>query len=70
MTREDAANILDEVKVLDDSMYQYNPAYLQALDMAIAALERERKFLEAGYRNEEVEFYVGGRKFVVREVAQ
>ena len=39
MTREEAANILDEVKVLDDSMYQYNPAYLQALDVAIEALK-------------------------------
>lgn len=43
---------------------------IKAYDMAIAALERERKFLEAGYKNEEVKFYVGGRKFVVREIAQ
>ena len=43
---------------------------IKAYNMAIAALERERKFLEVGYKNEEVEFYIGGRKFAVREVAQ
>lgn len=39
MTREKAKAILEEVKVLDDSMYQYNETYLQALDMAIEALD-------------------------------
>ena len=39
MTREEAKEILEEVKVLDDSMYQYNPAYLEALEMAIEALK-------------------------------
>ena len=41
MTREEAKEILEEVKVLDDSMYQYNPAYLEALEMAIEALRAE-----------------------------
>ena len=41
-----------------------------AYKKAFEALELERKFLEAGYKNEEVEFYIGGRKFIVREVAQ
>lgn len=41
-----------------------------ALDMAIKALEQELHFLEAGYKNETVEFYIGGRKFSVKEVAQ
>lgn len=41
MTNEEARAILEEVKTIDDSMYQYNPAYLEALDMAIAALKAE-----------------------------
>ena len=39
MTREDAIDILDEVKEIDDSMYQYNEAYMSALEMAIKSLE-------------------------------
>lgn len=41
MTREEAKMILEEVKIMDDSMYQYNTKYLEALDMAIKALEQE-----------------------------
>ncbi len=40
MTREEAIEILEEVKTIDDSMYQYNEKYLQALDLAIKALEQ------------------------------
>jgi hypothetical protein len=39
MDKETAIEILEEVKVLDDSMYQYNPTYMEALDMAIEALK-------------------------------
>lgn len=39
MKKEKAIEILEEVKVLDDSMYQYDPAYMEALDMAIEALK-------------------------------
>lgn len=35
MELKDAIELLEEVKVLDDSMYQYNPAYLEALDTVI-----------------------------------
>ena len=41
MTREEAINILKEVKQLDDSIYQYNTKYFEALDMAIKTLEQE-----------------------------
>ena len=41
MTREEAIEILEEVKMLDDSVYQYNNMYLQALDMAIKVLAQE-----------------------------
>ena len=39
MTPEEAIEILEEVKELDDTMYAYNPAYMNALDMAIEALK-------------------------------
>ena len=39
MTKQEAIEILEEVKELDDTMYAYNPAYMNALDMAIEALE-------------------------------
>ena len=45
MTREEAKMILEEVKIMDDSMYQYNTKYLEALDMAIKALEQEPKWI-------------------------
>ena len=41
MTKEEAKEILEEVKDLDDSMYQYISAYEEALDMAIKALSQE-----------------------------
>lgn len=41
MTNRDAINLLEEVKILDDTMYAYNPRYLEALDMALTALEAE-----------------------------
>lgn len=39
MSREEAISILGEVKELDDSIYQYNIKYLEALDKAITTLE-------------------------------
>ena len=39
MTEKEAIEILEEVKELDDTMYAYNPAYMNALDMAIEALK-------------------------------
>lgn len=41
MTRRDAINLLEEIKILDDTMYAYNPNYLEALDMALTALKAE-----------------------------
>lgn len=38
MTREEAAEILEEVKTIDDSMYQ---KYMDALDVAITLLRNE-----------------------------
>lgn len=41
MTREEAVEILEEVKTLDDSMFAYAQAYNDALDMAIEALKAQ-----------------------------
>lgn len=42
----------------------------QAMQMAINALKREQQFLDAGYKNARVEFNIGGRSFMVKEMAQ
>ena len=68
--RKETIAILEEVKTIDDSIYQYNPVYVKALNMAIAALKREQQFLDSGYENGKVEFMIGGRKFMVKEIAQ
>lgn len=41
MRKQDAVEILEEVKLLDDSMYQYDSNYLDALNMAIDSLKTE-----------------------------
>ena len=41
MNKFEAIEILEEVKILDDSMYQYNTTYLNALDMAIESLKTD-----------------------------
>ena len=41
MTNRDAIELLEEVRMLDDTMYAYNPSYMEALDMALTALEAE-----------------------------
>ena len=41
MNKSEAIEILEEVKILDDSIYQYSKAYLEALDVAIDALKTD-----------------------------
>lgn len=43
---------------------------VKAQRIAVQLLERELQFLDAGYKNQSVEFYIGGRKFMVKEMAQ
>lgn len=38
---EEAIEILEEVKAFDDSMYAYNLAYSEAIDLAIEALKAQ-----------------------------
>ena len=39
--RDEAIEILEEVKTMDDSIFQFNPAYLKALDAALEALKSD-----------------------------
>ena len=48
MTPEEAIEILEEVKELDDTMYAYSPAYMNALDMAISSLKEIQQYREIG----------------------
>lgn len=41
MTRKEAIEILEEMKMLDDNLYTYNPLYLEARDIALGALKAE-----------------------------
>lgn len=43
MTREEALEILEEIKTIEDSIYQFNPKYLEALNLAIGALEKSKE---------------------------
>ena len=56
-----------------DSMITCTAKYCElrdAVELAVDALHQLLKFLDAGYKNETVEFYIGGRKFSVKELAQ
>ena len=48
MIPEEAIEILEEVKELDDTMYAYNPAYMNSLDMAIESLKEIQQYREIG----------------------
>ena len=84
MTIREAINLLEEVRVLDDSIYAYNKAYSDALEMALTALDAEEAYpykeqwipvtqeevFQAGYEGREIQFRVNGRLFAIRELAQ
>lgn len=63
MTNEEAIEILA-------SAPKWDRESKDAIRMAIEALKREQQFMDAGYKNRKVEFYIGGRKFMVKELAQ
>ena len=48
MKPEEAIEILEEVKELDDTMYAYNPAYMNSLDIAIEALKEVQQYRKIG----------------------
>lgn len=48
MTPEEAIEILEEVKELDDTLYAYSPAYMEALEVAISTLKEIQQYREIG----------------------
>ena len=48
MTLEEALEILEEVKELDDTLYAYSDAYMKALEVALYALEEIRNYRKLG----------------------
>lgn len=48
MTEKEAKEILEEIKALDDSIYQYNISYLESLEVAIKALEEIQQYRSIG----------------------
>ena len=71
MTNEEIIKFLQSKQLpqCGDKEYTADEEYA-AYQRAINAVEREQKFLDAGYRNGRVEFMIGGRKFMVKEMAQ
>lgn len=47
-TPEEAIEILEEVKMLDDTLYTYSSAYMEALEVAISALKETQQYREIG----------------------
>lgn len=48
MTEQEAVKILEEVKMLDDTLYAYSSTYMKALEAAIKALEEIQKYRKIG----------------------
>ena len=71
MTNEEIIKFLQtkQMPQCGDKEYTADEEY-EAYQRAINAVEREQQFLDAGYKNGRVEFMIGGRKFMVKEMAQ
>ena len=67
MTNKEAIEVL---KTYDMSEDNDDKEFIEAIKMAIKALEIFEQAKEAGFHGKEVEFYIGGRKFAIRELAQ
>lgn len=48
MTPEEAIEILEEVKELDDTLYAYNNVYMEALEVALSVLKEIQQYREIG----------------------
>lgn len=48
MTEQEAIEIMEEVKALDDSLYAYDPAYMEALEIAISASKEVQRYRKIG----------------------
>lgn len=48
MTPEEAIGILEEVKELDDTLYAYSAAYMEALEVALSSLKEIQNYRKLG----------------------
>lgn len=48
MTPEEAIEILEEVKELDDTLYAYSYAYMEALEVALSSLKKIQNYRKLG----------------------
>ena len=48
MTEREAIEIMEEVKSLDDSLYAYDPAYMEALEIVISASKEVQRYRKIG----------------------
>ena len=48
MTQKEALEILEEVKELDDTLYAYSAAYMEALEVALYALKEIQNYRKLG----------------------
>lgn len=62
MTKHEAIEVLEEVKMFDDSMFAYNQAYNDALEMAIEALKAQES-VEPKNVNHYIDFDGEGNPF-------
>lgn len=70
MTRKEAISELIEMCNYINCNIEIRSKQYNALNMAIEALKREQQLLDAGYQNVTVNFYIGGRLFRAKEIAQ
>lgn len=72
MTREDAiTDIRHAVNWAKENNERWcDSIEVGSLELALEALEREQQLLGAGYQNATVDFYIGGRLFRAKEIAQ
>lgn len=72
MTREEAIEWLKSIErtYIHGGDESFDDKHRQAICLAIKALKREQQLLDAGYQNATVDFYMDGRLFRAKEIAQ
>lgn len=64
MKELEAIEILEEVKELDDSMYQFNPKYMEALDVVLNITRNLYHFMRGLFE----EHYLGEETYTSKEI--
>ena len=64
MTELEAMEILEEVKELDDSMYQFNPKYMEALETVLTLTRNLHNFMRGLWE----EHFIGEETYTSIEV--